>query len=390
MSPNPTPEKPREQAAEPRAIEQELQTLKGEILKKNVEGAVDLIMGKAVEYRGNIPAERINAFVSKLTSAERSALHGFFSEKETDPRKRDLHQRLDARLDALGQEVGGERPTEGSKATSAILRGIDTFVERLGLGDKLNTVAQKLGFEGDMSKQVEQVKNFLVGVAAGLVEKLAQSLRQYRMDPSGVLKTSLELRLLNMNPAKKEAYRIAYTEWMKEPTEASPTDQQAEQYYQVWKKSPAESKPTFAQVINAPAQPAAPQAPATVSGTPQQQPQAKPAEAAPQAPAVAEKVEGTKEYDLGENRKLKLNNVAGKTTVEIGSVRREIKVNGASVPEIAVFKPGGTEKGTLEVRVVGRTLKADLPTLHKSLTENPNSREIVATDGTTKLNLEPA
>ncbi|GEM_PF-1633881 len=385
MLPNPAPEKPREQAAEPRAIEQELKTLKDEILKKNAEGAVDLIMGKAVEYRGNVPAERINAFVSKLTSAERSALHGFFSEKETDPRKRDLRYRLDA----LGREVGGNQPTEGSKATSAILRGIDTLVERFRLDDKLNTVAQKLGFEGDMSKQVEQVKNLLVGIAANLVEKLAQSLRQYRMDPSGVLKTSLELRLLNMNPAKKEAYRIAYTEWMNDPTGAPPTDQQAEQYYQAWKKSPAGSKPTFAQFINAPQQ-----APAAVAGTPQQQ-QQKLAEAAPQASAVvSEKVKDKLDVVLENNVKVTFSRTGDATFVETKEregkdVKRKITIGGMS-PEIAVVKPGSTEKGTVELQLAGQTKKFDIPALQKSLSENPNIREIVATDGITKINLEPA
>ncbi|MFA5799391.1 MAG: hypothetical protein WC840_00345, partial [Candidatus Peribacteraceae bacterium] len=192
-----------------------------------------------------------------------------------------------------------------------------------------------------------------------------------------------ELRLLNMNPAKKEAYRVTYTEWMNDPTGASPTDQQAEQYYQAWKKSPAGSKPTFAQIINAPQQ-----APAAAAGTPQQQPQAKPAEAAPQAPAVvSEKVEGSKKIELEGGKWITFMKEKDKAIVEIDKGKRQIKFNG-QVPEVAVIKPSGTEKGKLEVKANGQTATFDLLAMHKSLTDNPTVPEIV--EGNIKINLEPA
>ena len=116
------------------------------------------------------------------------------------------------------------------------------------------------------------------------------------------------------------------------------------------------------------------------------QAQNKPAETKP-AEAVAEKVEGSKAVELVDGKKVTFTNVNRETKVEVGGLTRKVKIAGESVPEAAVIKPAGVEKGIVEFRMPNKNVKVDLIALHQAVKED--KKQLDAVDGTTKINLEP-
>lgn len=379
----PSPDKPRDiQEQQPKKpTPEQLSDLKNQIANNQIEMAVDTFFRIAGDTKkGEIPKEFAFALVDILSPQEKNQLIAFLSNKPNNPKAVALKKSLDE----LRTEVSGQKPLEGmaqnmGQAAGKIVEFIDKGIERLGVGDQLNKLAAQYNIKIDANKNIGMLRDMLIGTAAKFVENLAMALKSFSPDATGgILNTSLELRLLSKAEAKRKAYKVAYTEWMKNPAGDPPSDAQATSYYAAWEKAPASSKPSYEQFVSAPVQPQTP-APETP-----QVAQTKPAE------AVAEKVEGSREVPLGDGKNVKLANANGKSTIKIGDTAHELKFNNSSVPEIAVVKPGGNEKGTLEVRVIGRApIKVDLPALQKSLADNSNIREIVATDGITKINLEP-
>jgi hypothetical protein len=356
-----TPEKQPTQSEtlKPGKTQLELKNLKQEILKKNFEGAAEMIMNVAADNGGEIPAEKIDKLLRELTPEERKALHGFFKEKETDPKKIVLHQRLDF----LQQELGGQKPLEQTKASGKIIEVFQKIiVDRMG--PAVEERARSLGYKGDVKKSLEFVMNYFIGAAANMVENLARSFQKFNPDVSSMLTTSLELRLSRMPEAKRKTYEIAYRAWMKTPGFPTPTPDQADAYEKACK---VKKDLAWAEFLNTPAQTPAPQ----VAAAPQA------------APTTPEKIEGSKEIPLADNSTMRVTRTTDKkTTVEVAGLKREMKLSGsAAVEELTFTKATGTEKGTMELKLTGGAVKkVDLLTLRDAIRDKKNDLQTI--DGT--------
>jgi hypothetical protein len=376
-----SPDKPRDaqEQQSKKPTPEQLADLKNQIANNQIEKVVDTFFTIASNAKGEIPKEFAFALVDILSPQEKNQLISFLSNKPNNPKAVALKKSLDE----LRTEVSGQKPLEGiaqnmGQAAGKIVEFIDKGIERLGVGDQLNKLAAQYNIKIDANKNIGMLRDMLIGTAAKFVENLAMALKSFSPDATGgILNTSLELRLLSKAEAKRKAYRVAYTEWMKNPAGEPPSDAQAANYYAAWEKAPASSKPSYEQFVSAPTQPQTP-APETV--------QAKPTETKP-AEAVAEKVEGSsKKIELEGGKWITFTKEKDKAIVETDKGKRQIKFNG-QVPEVAVTKPSGTEKGRLEVKANGQTAKFDLLAMHKSLVDNPSVPEII--EGNIKINLEP-
>lgn len=211
-APRGTPETP-----EVRNPQQELLKLKELVELGRFDATVDSLMGTAVEKK-DVPAAKLDAFVRSLTETEKAALEKFLEGKPADERAAALRNKLQTLKgtttsvsDAVGNAV--ETLSGLSEPAQKVVAMLDKGIERLTAGGKLNQIAAKIGFKGEIGPaQLDFVKNFFLGYAAKLFEGVTGSLRKVNptVDISKVLNLPLELRLINIkDPVQKAKYKAA-------------------------------------------------------------------------------------------------------------------------------------------------------------------------------------
>ena len=331
-------------------IDATAEALRKQIERKDFEGALTTVKNL---LQGPRPKESVTSLFDKLknsvTKADAEKLAELCAQREeTSPAVKQLL----GNLTSLSQEVGGSVPEQIGTLTRRIVVFGNTLADRLK--PTAEQVAGQLGFTGVAEGAIQFLKDFIFSRIADVLEKTAMSFKNIPKANS-IFETAFQLRRLSM-PEKtdedkilKKKYSDACVAWLKS-TKTTP---------------PPTPDSVSAQIAQA---------------------QNKPAETKP-AEAVAEKVEGSKAVELVDGKKVTFTNVNRETKVEVGGLTRKVKIAGESVPEAAVIKPAGVEKGIVEFRMPNKNVKVDLIALHQAVKED--KKQLDAVDGTTKINLEP-
>lgn len=357
-------------------VETQLARLRETINQGQMDKTVDMLIGASVE-QGEISQATVDRFVQSLTDAERGRLVAFLEGKDIDPKKAALR----SRLDALRQDVTPGQPQVLEQITSTaggIARAIDMGIERLGVTGKINDFAKRISertgipIPVDARKVIETVRSFAMDFVAGKIENIAASLKN-----SNILTTSRDLRMLQIKPEHREAFKLAYDAWAKTRSGTPPSIEDAEKYklaVDQWKKAPgSKPQPTLAEALSG--QPAT-----QVAAT---QPAAAPTQAAAPAP---EKVEGKKDVTLADGSTASVTFGADKKViVEVAGLKREMKAGTDAVTEVTVTKPQGADKGSVTLKAGMRTLKVDLVALRDSVRDK--KADVMTGDNSTKISL---
>lgn len=351
-APRGTPETP-----EVRNPQQELLKLKELVELGRFDATVDSLMGTAVEKK-DVPAAKLDAFVRSLTDTEKAALEKFLEGKPADERAAALRNKLQTLKgtttsvsDAVGNAV--ETLSGLSEPAQKVVAMLDKGIERLTAGGKLNQIAAKIGFKGEIGPaQLDFVKNFFLGYAAKLFEGVTGSLRKVNptVDISKVLNLPLELRLINIkDPVQKAKYKAAYLKRAKESTGVF-------------------IAPTLDEALNP--QAAAPAQPAT-----------KPAEATPVAPVTGEKVEAKRIVKLTDGTIFDIERGSDKKTiVTAAGTKAEVKVAGGETLDVLAVDAKDKEKAVVTFKLTdNRSITVDAETLRNAVQKKEKS--FVAAEG---------
>lgn len=353
MVPPNAPEVPREQPTPTVDTAAQLERLKESIAEGRMDAAVDTLIEFAGEDDAAISAAT-ESFIKSLNAGELQKVVDFLSGNE-DPAKAALR----TELMELQEEVSGTTPETSSETpVQRILGAIDKGIERMGIVGKLNEFVRNRGFEGSVGpKQVEFAKKFLVDITAKAIEGAVVAMKNLglTMDFSGIMNTSLELRLFGIaDPEQREKYKEAYLAWAKNPTTPNP--------------------PTLQEVMN-PSSTPAPTAVAETTPT-------SPTETQPEAPLTVESSSIVNFPDGTPNLEITRND--GKTTLLTDGKKAEMAVE--NMQSIAVRAPQGEDTGTVEMKLADGTTVSVSPTdLRNAVREKKT--ELLASNNTTKISL---
>lgn len=351
-------------AANPQA---ELLKLQEHVQEGQFDKLVDSLMGTATEKK-EVPPAKIDAFVRGLSPAELASLETFLGGKPADPRAAALRERVKA-LKGDTAAATAEKPAEGleglSEPAQKVIAALDKGIARLTSGGRLNEIAAKIGFKGEIGpQQLEFVKNYALGWAAKLFEGLTASIKKVNptADMSRILNLPLELRLLNIkDPVQREKYKALYLKRAKESTGAFVA-------------------PTLEEALN----------PEVASATPAA-PETKPAEVAPAPVATGEKVTDVKRtVKLTDGTIFDVQRSDKKTTVTAGGVSAEMKIVGGETLDVFALDAKDASKATVTVKLVDdRSVSIDAETLRNAVQgKKPGEKkEVTASDGSTKIEL---
>lgn len=205
----------REQPAESATVD-DLQKLKEEVTEQNIRRAIESLIDVARKNAGKIPEQALDAFQKSLTEVEKRTIAAFLSGED-----------FRGKLGTLAKSLG---PSPLSSATdlladaspvSRIVGAISAAVDRMGIGNQLNAVAAKFGFKGKLGDQSNFVKNFLIGLSAKLVEKLAFAFKSIYPNTGGMLDTAIGLRMAQLGITKTDERKIYTDAYRKRQKEAS-------------------------------------------------------------------------------------------------------------------------------------------------------------------------
>lgn len=346
----------------------ELLKLQEHVQEGQFDTLVDSLMGTATEKK-EVPVTKIDTFVSALTPAELASLETFLEGKPADPRSTTLRERVKAlKVDKVPSTI--EQVAQGleglSEPAQKVVAALDKGIARLTGSGKLNEIAAKIGFKGEIGpQQLEFVKNFFLGYAAKLFEGVTASIKKVNptADMSRILNLPLELRLLNIkDPTQKAKYKALYLKRAKESNGSFVA-------------------PTLEEAMNPEVATAAPAAPA-----------AKPAEVTPPAVTTGEKVTDTK-------RAVKLTDGTSfdiargndeKTMVTAAGVTADMKVVGGETLDVFALDAKDGAKAVITVKLVdNRSITIDAETLRNAVqSKKPGEKkEVPSSDGGTKIEL---
>jgi len=331
--------------------QQELLKLKEQVELGQFDTMVDSLMGTAVEKK-DVPTAKIDAFVSSLDSEQQAALGKFLEGKPADERTAILRtklQSLKSTSPSASETVGsGVEALSGlSEPAQKVVAVLDKGIARLTAGGKLNEIAAKIGFKGEIGpQQLEFVKNFLLGYAAKLFEGVTGSIRKVNptVDISKVLNLPLELRLMNIkDPVQKAKYKAAYLKRAKESTGVFVA-------------------PTLDEALN-------PQAAAPA------QPASKPTETATAAPATGERVEAKRAIKLTDGTIFDIERGGDKKTiVSAAGNKAEVKVSGGETLDVLALDAKDKEKAVVTFKLAdNRSIAVDAETLRNAVQKKEKS-----------------
>lgn len=332
----------------PRNPQEERLKLKELVEQGQFNTVVDTLMKEAVSKK-DIPTERVDAFVKSLDVNQLAAFQRFLEGKPTNPRMaslaekiRDLKAEISTDVPATVEALPGL-----SEPAQKVVAMLDKGIERLTAGGKLNQIAAKIGFKGEIGPaQLDFVKNFFLGYAAKLFEGVTASLRKVNptVDITKVLNLPLELRLINIkDPVQKAKYKAAYLKRAKESTGVF-------------------IAPTLDEALNP--QAAAPEQPAT-----------KPADTAPVAPVTGEKVEAKRIVKLTDGTIFDIERGSDKKTmVTAGGNKAEVKVTGGETLDVLALDAKDKEKATVTFKLVdNRSIAVDAEALRNAVQKKEKS-----------------
>ncbi len=181
--------KPKEQPEKEQAIAKFRTSVESAIDRKDPKAAIAAIVDLATAQNG-VPDDAAKA-LQGMDTAKKNTLATFLSAKGVETLANDTREHLRA----FAQKMNlGTMPEFGLKTTADTVIGfINKKVEDMGIGKKFEEQAKKFGFQsGDATKWM---KEFFTGMAAGVVESIAFSLKSFNMNTAGMLKTSADLRI---------------------------------------------------------------------------------------------------------------------------------------------------------------------------------------------------
>lgn len=328
-APRGTPEAP-----EVRNPRQELLKLKELVEQGQFNTVVDTLMKEAVSKK-DIPTEKVDAFVKSLDVNQFAAFQRFLEGKPANPRMASLAEKIRDLKAEISTDVPAtlEALSGLSEPAEKVVAMLDKGIERLTAGGKLNQIAAKIGFKGEIGPaQLDFVKNFFLGYAAKFFEGMTGSLRKVNptVDISKVLNLPLELRLINIkDPVQKAKYKAAYLKRAKESTGVF-------------------IAPTLEEALN-------PQ-----TSTPAQ-PAATPPEATAAAPATGEKVEAKRTIKLTDGTIFDIERGSDKKTiVTAAGTKAEVKVVGGEVDKVLAIDAKDKDAATVTLQLFdGRSFVLD-------------------------------
>lgn len=181
--------KPKEQPEKEQALAEFRTSVEAAIDKKDPKAAIAAIVDLATANNG-VPDDAAKV-LQGLDAAKKNTLATFLSAKGVETLANDTREHLRA----FAQKMNlGTMPEFGLKTTAdTVMNFINKKVEDMGIGKKFEEQAKKFGFQsGDATKWM---KDFFTGMAAGVMESIAFSLKSFNMNTDGMLKTSADLRI---------------------------------------------------------------------------------------------------------------------------------------------------------------------------------------------------
>lgn len=184
----------------------DLKELKTKVTEEKIQRAIDAVIEVALKNKGEIPKATLDAFQKSLSDDEKKRLAAFLAGD-------DLRGKLGTLAGALTPDVLAD-----ASPAARIIGAIGAAVDRMGIGNQLNAMAEKFGFKGGLGDKASFVTNFLIGLSAKVVESLAWSFKSIYPKTGGILDTAIALRIRQLGIAKadEKTFADAYRKRAKE------------------------------------------------------------------------------------------------------------------------------------------------------------------------------